>query len=70
MTSSGSGDVLRFDRDLPTTAEDVAILGRLRYGPALSLDLYLQCLAGLAAPSPADLRSRPGPAGVPFDLLA
>jgi len=69
MSSSGSGDVLDLDRDLPTTAKDVAVLNRLRYGRRLTFDQYLECLAALDAPSPARLRSRPAAGGAPFDLL-
>jgi hypothetical protein len=69
MSSSGSGDVLDLDRDLPTTAEDVAVLSRLRHGRRLTFDQYLECLAALAAPSAARLRSRRAPGGAPFDLI-
>ena len=71
MTTSGDSAELReLDRDLPTTAEDVAMLRRLRPGQALSFDDYLQGLAALQ-PSPAvSLRSRSGPSGAPFDLIA
>lgn len=69
MTSDDSADVLRLDRDLPTTVEDVAVLRRLRSGPALRLEEYLQCLAALAPPSAAALRARRGPGGPPFNLL-
>ena len=69
MSSSDSGDVLDFDRDLPTTAEDVAVLNRLRYGRRLTFDQYLECLAALDAPSAARSRSRPAAGGAPFDLI-
>ena len=36
MSSSDSGDVLDLDRDVPTTAEDVAVLNRFRYGQRLT----------------------------------
>jgi hypothetical protein len=57
------------DRDLPTTAEDIAVLNRLRYGRRLTFDQYLECLAALDAPSPARSRSRPVVGGAPFDLI-
>ena len=69
MSSSDSGDVLDLDRDLPTTAEDIAVLNRLRYGRRLTFDQYLECLAALDAPSPARWRSRPTAGGAPFDLI-
>ena len=69
MRSNDSPDILRLDRDLPTTAEDVAALRRLRYGPRLALAEYLQCLAALDPPSNAALRAREGPSGPPFDLV-
>lgn len=69
MTSSALADVLRLDRDLPTTDEDIAVLRRLRGGPVLGFEEYLAALAALPALSTEQLRSRPGPAGEPFDLL-
>jgi hypothetical protein len=70
MTSSSDwGEVLDLDRDLPTTAEDIAVLNRLRYGRRLTFDQYLECLAALDAPSAARLR-RPVPGGAPFHLIA
>ena len=69
MISSDSADVLDLDRDLPTTAEDIAALHRLRDGRQLTFDQYLECLAALDAPSPARVRSRPAAGGVPFDLI-
>jgi hypothetical protein len=70
MTSSGSADPLRLDRDVPTTPEDVEVLRRLRYGPRLAFDEYLQALAALTPPAVETLRARRGPRGLPFDLLA
>jgi hypothetical protein len=69
MTSGDSADVLRLDRDLPTTAEDVAVSRRLRHGPTLGFDEYLRCLAALDPASTERLRSRPGAGGPPFDLI-
>ena len=69
MSSSDSGNVLDLDRDLPTTAEDIAVLHRLRYGRRLTFDQYLACLVALDAPSAARLRSRRVMGGAPFDLL-
>ena len=69
MSSSDSADLLDLDRDLPTTAEDVAVLDRLRYGRRLTFDQYLECLAALDALSAAELRSRPTPGGAPFELI-
>ena len=69
MTSDDSADVLQLDRDLPTTAEDIAALRRLRYGRRLSFEEYLTCLAALPSPPTSALRARPGPDGAPFDVL-
>ena len=69
MSSSSSGDALDLDRDLPTTAEDIAVLNRLRYGRRLTFDQYLECLAALDAPPPARVRSRPVAGDEPFDLI-
>jgi hypothetical protein len=68
-SSSDSADALDLDRDLPTTAKDVAVLNRLRYDRRLTFDQYLECLAALGAPSAARLRSRPASGGEPFRLL-
>lgn len=70
MSSRDLADALQLDRDLPTTAEDIAVLRRLRYGPRLQFDDYLRCLAALDPPSPDWLRRRPGPSGAPFDLIS
>ena len=69
MSSSSSGDALDLDRDLPTTAEDMAVLNRLRYGRRLTFDQYLECLAALDVPPPTRLRSRPAIGGEPFELI-
>ena len=69
MSSSDSADLLDLDRDLPTTAEDVAVLHRLRYGRRLTFDQYLECLAALDAHPPTRLRSRPAIGGEPFELI-
>ena len=70
MTSGDSADLLRFDRDLPTSPEDIDVLRRLRHGRPLGFDEYLRCLAALDPLSTASLRSRSGPGGAPFDLIA
>lgn len=69
MISSDSADVLDLDRDLPTTADDVAVLDRLRHGRRLTFDQYLECLAALDTPAMTRRRSRPMPGGAPFDLI-
>lgn len=68
MSSSDSAETLDLDRDLPTTANDIAALDRLRYGRRLTFDQYLECLAALDTTSNR-LRSRAMPRGVPFDLI-
>ena len=69
MSSSDSAELLDLDRDLPTTAEDIAVLDRLRYGRRLTFDQYLECLAALDVPPPARQRSRPAIGGEPFELI-
>ncbi|HET7291006.1 MAG TPA: hypothetical protein VFM88_01150 [Vicinamibacteria bacterium] len=59
---------LDLDRDLPTTAEDVEALHRLRRLPPMTADEYLRFLASFAPPSAEALRARPGPRGEPFTL--
>lgn len=67
MSSNDSADALDLDRDLPTTAEDIAVLDRLRYDRRLTFEQYLECLAALGAPPPG--RSRTVMHGPPFDLI-
>ena len=69
-TSNDSRDAFDLERDLPTTAEDVAALQRLRGVPVLDGEGYLRFLASFEPLSPAQLRSRKGPGGEePFSLL-
>ncbi len=64
MSSSASPEPLDLERDLPTTAEDVAALRALP-APRLSFEAYLRFLAWLGPAAPATLRKRPVPAGAP-----
>lgn len=57
MRSSDRSEMLDLERDLPTTAEDVAALRRVRMLPPLDLDSYLRFLAQL--PPPAVVERRP-----------
>lgn len=66
MSSGNTTKWLDLERDLPTTAEDVAALRRLRYP---KVDDYLAFLASFEPPPASHLRSRRGPAGEPFDSL-
>lgn len=69
MRSSDRSEPLDLERDVPTTAADVAALRRAGSIARLDLDGYLRFLEQLPAPSAAELRSRPGPsADAPFDL--
>lgn len=71
MRSNASSDLLDLDRDLPTTAEDVAALRRHRHLPRITLEDYLRFLEAFTPPSLAALRSRKGPSrGQPFQLVA
>lgn len=67
MSSSDSADALDLERDLPTTAEDIAVLDRLRYRRRLTFEQYPECLAALNAPARSP--SRPVMRGAPFDLI-
>jgi hypothetical protein len=69
-TSDDSPDAFDLERDLPTTAEDVAALRRIREVPRLDGESYLRFLASFEPPSHEELRSRKGPRGErPFSLL-
>lgn len=66
-TSSAQGDLLDLERDLPTTAEDVAMLRRLR-DRRLTPAEY-QALLDAFGDAPTEvLRKRRGPRGEPFTL--
>jgi hypothetical protein len=68
-TSNDSREAFDLERDLPTTAEDVAALKRLRRVSGLDGEGYLRFLASFEPPSHAQLRSRKGPRGEePFSL--
>ena len=67
--SSGSGEWLDLEEDLPTTPQDVAALQRLKGLPRLDLDGYLRFLSSLPQTPHEKLRWRRGPRGVnPFSL--
>jgi hypothetical protein len=68
MTNPDRPDELTMDdleRDLPTTAEDVEALRRLRFPP---VEDYFAALARLPQPSYEELLARKGPRGEPFEL--
>lgn len=57
------------ERDLPTTAEDVAALRRARAAARGEPIDYLEFLRTFGDASPEELRARPGPrANRPFEL--
>ncbi len=68
MRSSGSPEYLSLERDLPTTADDVAALARFRAIAPEAFSVYLRFLAGFPSPPLAVLRARRGPCGAPFEL--
>jgi hypothetical protein len=71
MRSSGRCDALNLERGLPTTADDVAALRRVRGLVRLDLPAYLRFLGRLPRSPAEELRSRPGPrAAEPFVLRA
>jgi hypothetical protein len=68
MRSERPFELVDFGRDLPTTAEDVAALRRLRTRGG-TIEAYLRFLAALGPTTPDRLRRRPGPMGdTPFRL--
>jgi hypothetical protein len=67
--SDDSAEPLDLARGLPTTAEDIRTLRRLRHPAPASLEGYLRFLAAFEPLPAAALRARPGPArGRPFEL--
>ena len=70
MSSRERSEPLDLERGLPTTAEDVAALRRIRSLGTLDGAAYLRALASLPQPSWDVLRARPGPRGEAFDLIA
>jgi len=69
--SSGLADrLLVLGRDLPTSPEDVDALRRIRSATVITLADYLRFLGRLVPSSTSMLRSRRGPGGRPFDLIA
>lgn len=68
MRSSGDSERLDLERDLPVGPEDAPALRRTRRLDSLSPQTYLEFLASLSPPDPAELRRRRGPSGPPFEL--
>ena len=69
MKSAERSDWLDLERDLPTTAGDIAALRRLARHAPMDLDSYFEFLAGFPPPSPEALAARKGPRGdAPFVL--
>ena len=69
MRSSDRSKALDLDRDLPTTAEDVAALRRVSRLQPLDLDAYLRFLSQLPALPATSLRARHCPKDdLPFEL--
>jgi hypothetical protein len=70
MRSDEHSRSIDLERDLPTTAEDVAALRRVKEIPPIDLESYLRFLASLPLVSTQDAvsrrRVRPMP---PFDLM-
>jgi hypothetical protein len=64
----GRWDLPNLERDLPTTAEDVAALARLRHPRPPTPEAYLEFLRQLGDPPAEVLRRRRGPRGEPFTL--
>jgi len=67
MRSERRSDGFDLERDLPTTAEDVEALRRIR-PRAVTMEEYLRFLAALGDADPGSLRRRSGPTGEPFRL--
>ncbi len=66
--SDASPDAIDLERDVPTTAEDVAMLRRLARHAPMDLDSYFRFLAAFPART-SELAARRGPRGdEPFVL--
>jgi len=68
MKSERPSEPLDLERDLPTTAEDVEALRRLR-ASRVTTEEYLRLLADLGDATAESLRRRPCPRGEPFRLV-
>ncbi len=69
MSSAEHTEWLDLERDLPTTAEDVAALRRLRRHAPMDLDAYFRFLQSFPAATVEELARRKGPRGRhPFTL--
>lgn len=68
MPSAPDLALTSLEQDLPTTAEDVAVLRRLRREVALTPEEYQEFLRAVPQPSPEAIRARKGPRGEPFEL--
>ncbi len=67
MRSGGSPALLVLDRNLPTTAADVAALRHAWAAQPVSVDERLEFFQRFELPTVERLRSRPGPVGPPLD---
>jgi hypothetical protein len=63
MKSVERADWLDLGRDLPTTAEDIAVLRRLRRHEAMDLDSYFRFLMNFPPATVEELAARKGPRG-------
>jgi hypothetical protein len=61
--SKEMSEPLNLERDLPTTATDVAAQRRLLAGRSLTFEEYLRFLASFEPPSHDALRDKRGPRG-------
>ena len=69
MKSKESSRLLDLDRDLPTSAADIAALRRACRDRIEDLKTYLDFLSSFQVPSTAALAGRKGPAGSkPFEF--
>ncbi len=69
MRSNDRCEFLDLERDLPTTAEDIAALRRARLHSTLDLDGYLRFLAQIPLPTLAkEWRGRRSGADLAFEL--
>jgi hypothetical protein len=69
MKSKESSKLLDLDRDIPTSAADIAALRQARGDRIQDLETYLEFLAGFPPASTSELGARKGPAGPkPFEL--
>jgi hypothetical protein len=69
MKSKKRPELLDFERDVPTTENDILALRRVRTLTQMDLKTYIRFLESFDSPPASQLRAKRGPAGAkPFKL--